>query len=138
MKFYRIDFNSSAFIIIGIVIFLLDTLPASVLFIQYRIKNDKAVLTINTQTKELLYQTPSTQIKHPFSNIIALQYYHNLGKGTGWYSFGEYRYYKIIFNDKKEIIITCLMINDIENTLEILLKVKAEQHAKWLCLIDRA
>ena len=116
-------------------IFLIDTLPTFILHTQYWIKNHGAILTVNTETKELMYETKSEVLRYSFDNIISLQYYRNLGKGSGWNSFGEYRYYKIIFNDNKEAFITCLMINDIENTLEMLLKMQAEKHSKLLCLL---
>ena len=79
---------------------------------------------------------PTKPLNYSFSEIESLQYYRSWGKGSGWHSFGEYRYYKIIFKDKREIVITCLMINDIENTLEMLLRMKAERHAKVVCLIE--
>jgi hypothetical protein len=49
--------------------------------------------------------------------------------------FGMYRYNKIIFNYDTKIFITCLMINDIENTLEDLLRLKAEKHFRLLNLL---
>ena len=44
-------------------------------------------------------------------------------------------HYKIVFNDGQELNITCLMINQIENTLEMLLRREAEKHFKLLNLI---
>ncbi len=133
--FFKVSLNSSPFLSVALVLFFIDTLPALVLFIQYWMKNRNARLTINTQTEKLIYQTPTFYSEHAFSDIISFQYYINLGKGTGWYSFGEYRYYKIIFYDNTEIIITCLMINNIESSLESLLRMKAKKHARLLCLI---
>ena len=132
----KINLNNIAFIYIAIFCLLIDTIPTVILHTQYWIKNHEVVFLINTDVKELQYETPTKQLKYSFTDITSLQYYRNLGKGSGWNSFGEYRYYKIIFNDEIEIIITCLMINDIENTLEMLLCMKAEEHAKLLCLIE--
>lgn len=133
--FLKISLTSITFII-GFSFFLLtDTIPTIILHTQYWLKNHKATFTINTEMKELTYATPGNQLRYSFSDIDRLQYNWNFGKGSGWYSFGEYRYYKIIFKDKTEVVITCLMINDIENTLEMLLKMKAERHGKYLCLI---
>lgn len=135
-QFFINDYNISAFFIVLTFLFLIDTLPTIIVHTQYWIKNHGAIFTINTETKELKYEKSTRQFFYSFNDIISLQYYRNLGKGSGWNSFGQYRYYKIILNDKKEIIITCLMINDIENTLEMLLHIKAERHAKMLCLIE--
>jgi hypothetical protein len=132
--FFKFSFN--VLIIIYAIFFFIDMLPTIIIHVQYWIKNHGAVLTINTETKELFYKKHAKQVKYSFTDIDLLQYYRNLGKGSGWNSFGQYRYYKITFNDKKQIVITCLMINNIENTLEMLLQIKAERHSKLLCLVD--
>jgi hypothetical protein len=129
-------FDSSAFLFVFVFFFLIDILPTIIVHTQYWLKNYKAILTINTGSKGLKYETPTKQLNYSFDDIESLQYYRSWGKGSGWHSFGEYRYYKIIFKDKTEIVITCLMINDIENTLEMLLRMKAERHAKVVCLIE--
>jgi hypothetical protein len=130
------DINDMAAIFIFPFIFLFDTLPSIIVYVQYWIKNHGAVLILNTDSRELIYEKGGRQAKYFFTDITSLQYFRNLGKGSGWNAFGQYRYYKIIFNDKNEIYITCLMINDIENTLERLLRITAERHAKLLCLIE--
>ncbi len=116
-------------------VFLTDTLPTIIVHTQYWLKNRNVILILNTGMKELVCKTPIKQFKYSFSDIISMDYYRNLGKGSGWNSFSMYRYYRIVFKDKTEVVITCLMINDIENTLEMLLRIKAERHSKLLCLI---
>ncbi len=120
-----------AFIFLSII----DTIPAIILQVQYWRINHDILLIIDTAAKELSYETSSQIFKHSFNDIVSLQYYRSYGKGSGWNSFGMYRYYKIIFTDKTEINITCLMVNDIENTIENLLRIKAEKHFKLLCLV---
>lgn len=126
----------NVFIIVYSIYFLLDLLPTIIVHTQYWIRNHKAFLKINTETKELFYEKNFSHVNYSFADINLLKYYRNLGKGSGWNSFSQYRYYKIVFNDKKEIVITCLMINSIENTLEMLLRIQAEKHSKFLCLIE--
>lgn len=128
--------DNESYNIIFVFFFLIDILPTIIVHTQYWLKNHKGIFTVNTETKQLEYKTPAKQLNYSFDDIVSLQYYRNLGKGSGWHSFGQYRYYKIIFKDKTEIVITCLMINDIENTMEVLLRIKAETHAKLLCLIQ--
>ncbi len=127
--------DNKGYKIVFAVFLLIDTLPTLIVHTQYWLKNHGSTFIIDTQTKELMYGMPKKQVSYSFNDISLLQYFRSLGKGSGWHSFGEYRYYKIIFKDKTEIVITCLMINDIENTLEMLLRMKAERHAKVLCLI---
>jgi hypothetical protein len=134
--FLKINIEDNAFIIGFTFYFFINILPTIIVHTQYWLKNHKAIFTVNTQNKELSYELPEKELKYSFADITCLEYYWNFGKGSGWHSFGEYRYYKIIFKDKTEIVITCLMINDIENTLEMLLRMKAEKHGKVLCLIE--
>jgi hypothetical protein len=118
--FLKISINDNAFIMGFTIYFFINILPTIIVHTQYWLKNHKAIFTINIENKELLYEMPEKHLRHSFADIASLEYYWNFGKGSGWHSFGEYRYYKILFKDKTEIVITCLMINDIENTLEML------------------
>lgn len=135
-SFYVMKFSITDFMIGYTFYFFIDMLPTIILHIQYWFKNHGAILNIDTDADNISYEKSNRQYQYSFSDIEALHYYRNLGKGSGWNSFGQYRYYKIIFHDRNEIVITCLMINNIENTLEGLLKMKAETHAKLLCLIE--
>ena len=134
--YLKINIYGNAYIIVLTVYFFIDILPTIIVHTQYWLKNHKAIFKINTVSKELSYEIPEKNLRYSFADIASLEYYWNFGKGSGWNSFGQYRYYKIIFKDNTQIVITCLMINDIENTLEILLRMEAEKHEKVLCLIE--
>jgi hypothetical protein len=137
VKYYlKINLNDSAFLLGFLFFFILDILPTIILHIQYYLKNRNSVLILDTQSKTLNYSNNLETLTYKFNDISKLQYFRNYGKGSGWNSFGMYRYYKIIFNDNNVIFITCLMINNIENTLEVLLALKAENHGKFLNLIS--
>jgi hypothetical protein len=117
-------------------VFLLDTLPALILHIQYLIKNYKAIVLLNTTDRTFSYRSFKQKEKvSNFSDIKLLEYYVSYARKMGIYSFARYRYYKIILSNDEEIVITCLMINDIENTLEVLLQIKAEKEPRVLCFI---
>jgi hypothetical protein len=131
---YKQEINSIGFLIVAIFFFLIDTLPSLIVFIQYWLTNKNAVLTIDTSKKELQYNSLTKNLKYTFEEIDKLQYYRTYGKGSGWNSFGMYRYYKIIFKDQTVLFITCLMMNNIENTLEILLHKTADKNFKLICL----
>ncbi len=128
--------NGNAFLITFSFVLLIDIFPTIILHLQYWYRNHNSTLIINADSKELTYCTSRQKLNYRFSDIEKVDYYRNLGKGSGMHSFGNYRYYKLTCLDKTEIILTCLMISNIENTIEVLLRVKSEKHTKWLCLID--
>lgn len=132
----KINLSDKAFIYIAIFIFIIDTLPTIILHVQYWVKNHNVIFILNTEKKDLSYERSKKKLTYSYLDIRSLIYFRNLGKGSGWNSFAQYRYYKIIVKDNTEIIITCLMINDIENTIPMLLGMKAEWQAKLLCLIE--
>ncbi len=116
-------------------IFLFDTLPALILHVQYLNKNYKAEFSINTIDRTFSYLSKQEEKKYSFSEIKLLEYYVSYARKTGIYSFARYRYYKIVLTNGDVIVVTCLMINDIENTIESLLRIKAEKELKVLCFI---
>ena len=116
-------------------LFLIDVFPVIILHTQYLIKNWKCVLLIDSEKRILKYTSSGKLEHHTFDDITILHYYVSYGRGTGWYSFESYRYFRIVFNDKSEVIITCLMINRIEKKLEQLFGVKAEKHLRVLAII---
>lgn len=116
--------------------FPIDTLPTLILHIQYWLKNHGAVFTLDTESHELTYEKSGKIWHYSFSDIDSFVYYRNLGKGGYWNSFSWYRYYKITLKDNTKIYITCLMVNDIENTLPLLMRMKnSGWHARWLNVI---
>ena len=133
--FLRFSFDE-AFLYVIIFFFVLDTIPTLVLHTQYLTRNWNAVLTVDSNQKTITYETSNCRLSYPFNQITSLDYYRGYGKGSGWYSFSEYRFYKITFDDKSQIVVTCLMVNGIENTLEPLLHREAKKHASILCLLE--
>jgi|SRR5450432_334708 len=112
--------------------FVIDVLPTLILHIQYYLKNRNTLMEVDTNSRKFEITTSQKTFEYSFDDIISLEYFRSYGKGTGWNSFGMYRYYKIATSDGARFFITCLMINDIENTLENLLHIKAEKHFKFI------
>jgi hypothetical protein len=135
LYFLKGAITDKVFLIVLVLFLLFDILPAIALHIQYLIKNFGAILTIDTGKRQLIYKTNKATFTYSFDDIKSLKYYRMYGKGSGWQSFGMYRYYKIIFTDNNELNITCLMISQIENTLEVLLRIEPEKHFRLLNLI---
>jgi hypothetical protein len=128
-------FKSNILIAVLLLTFLIDTLPALILHIQYLVKNRKVELIIDRQNDLIVYKRISNTINFSFNDIDSVKYFVSYGRQTGVYSFAIYRYYKIILSNKTEFIVTCLMINDIENTLEMLLHRSAEKKHKFICFL---
>jgi hypothetical protein len=133
--FLNLGLWSRAMYEVFLIFFAVDTLPALIVFTQYWLKNRSSILTIDTDKRKLVYETPAKQFVYLFEDISNLDYYSSYGKGSGMYAYGEYRYYKVTFKDKTEIIITCIMIKHIEYILEALLGIKAERHGKIVCFL---
>jgi hypothetical protein len=113
-------------------IFCLDTLPALILHIQYFLANKSSLFVIDKVKRTILYKSSRMNTGEvSFNAIKSLEYHVSYGRSTGVYSFARYRYYKINLNNSDKFIITCLMINDIENTLPMLLEIKAEKELSF-------
>lgn len=121
--------NATGNLLLGTLIgvFILNVLPVIIVHIQYYLANRRANLNIDIEKRILNYTSPKQHCEYSFDDIKYLDHHVSYGGGSGWYTFSEYRYYKITFKDNKVINITCLMINDIQNKLEKLLDRKAEK-----------
>jgi hypothetical protein len=127
-------------IIMSLFLLLVNFFPVVLLHIQYSIINSNAILTIDTIRKTISYKKGDKIFEYNFSDIQNLKYYATSGhistKGSSErYTFDGYRYYKIVMNDNNEIIITCLMINNIDNKLEQMLGLEAERRFRAIPLV---
>ena len=123
-------------IIIFLIFFLLDILPTIILHIQYLFKNRKATLIVDKEKRKLTYINRSENLEYSFDEILFIQHFASYGGGTGVYSFGEYKYFMIKFKNDKQIIITCLMINNIKKRLELLLNIIPEKKLRVIPFIN--
>lgn len=123
-----------ALLCVFLIFFLLDGVPALLVHIQYWTTNRNTVLKIDKEHQRLTYITPNGTQVHHFDDIALLQHVASYGGGS-WYSFSEYRYFKITFNDKSEIIVTCLMMSNIKELFELLLGRKAEKKLRIVAFI---
>lgn len=121
--------------VLYVYLFLLvtDILPALIVHIQYLMK--KGVLSIDRSSKMISYQSAEKNLKYTFEDIISVEHIASYGGGSWWYSFGDYRYFKIIFKKGGELIITCLMVDDFKSTLEGLLHVQAKKKLRIIAFV---
>ncbi|HEY1019046.1 MAG TPA: hypothetical protein VGE25_08620 [Sediminibacterium sp.] len=131
----KIELTNKAFLITISVFFLIDALPTLIVHLQYWLKNRGCELIIDTQSKTISFEEPNRKKVYSFDQIKSLHYYNSYASGTGWHSFGQYRFYKIAFNDETEIFVTCLMVNSIEKTIPMLLRIDGEKHLKIVAFL---
>lgn len=118
-------------------IFCLDGLPAIILHVQYLLQNKDTIITIDTD-KQLLYCKYSQQTTTiAFADIKELVYHVSYGRNTGWYSFERYRYYTLIDKKSQRIVITCLLMNKIEEKLEQMVNHQAEKRLSIFAFISK-
>jgi len=114
--------------------FLLDILPTLLVHFQYWLANRNALLMIDRKNQKISYSTPQQRLRYGFDEITSFKHFASYGGGA-WYSFSEYRYFKITFVDNSEIIVTCLMMKDIKDVFELLLSRKAEKKLSIVAFI---
>ena len=136
---FNIQIGMSALIITGGIIFLIDIFPALLLHISYLAKNRKAVLIIDTDSRTISYNNAKTNVTFSFDDIVLFKYVASYGvkAAAGWYAFGDYRYCQIICKNNNEIIVTSLMVHDVKNTLEMLLRQKAVEKYQVIAFLPR-
>lgn len=113
--------NSDAFIITLIIFLIIDIIPSLLIYFQYFLHEYSYEIEINTTSDTINIKSKKKSVNYKISEIENLTYYRSYGKGSGWNSFGEYRYFRIEFINHDKLYITCFMIPNIENTLPELL-----------------
>ena len=131
----------------GIVLFayfialVLVVLPVLILHVQYLINDFNLVVTIFTDRSVIEFRRGKLIERFDFNQIQSLDYYATAGhiskKGvsTAFYSFDNYRFYRVEFKDKRKYYVTCLVMNDIEHQLEDLTGIKADWSFRALPLL---
>jgi len=117
--------------VISLLLFIF-VLPVIILHIQYLLYNKKAKLSLNSSSGLITFGNGNVSYQFKKEDISVFDYYATIGYYTSkdyssWYTFGPYRYYRIILKNGSKIILTSLMINDIENKLEPIIGLEAER-----------
>lgn len=118
-----------------LMILCVQALPTLMLHFQYLRHDSGCELLVDLNTRIVSYSNATTSVEFAFDDIKQLQFCVSFGRHTGVYSFAFHRYFKIILHNGAEVIITCLMMNDIENTLPLLLKNNFEEKPKVFCFL---
>ncbi|MBS1663675.1 MAG: hypothetical protein JST68_21710 [Bacteroidetes bacterium] len=123
--------------LVGIIIFfmIIDIVPTLIAHVQYCLANWGSALIIDKQARMIRYISKAGDLSYHFGDIERLEHTASYGGGSWWYSFSEYRYFRIKFKDQKEIIVTSLMMKDIKFVLEPLLGISAHKKLKLVAFI---
>ncbi len=78
-------------------VFIINVLPVIIVHTQYYLANRGANLIIDLNKRVLIYSTKTQRYKYSFGDIKILDHHVSYGGGSGWYTFGEYRYYRVIY-----------------------------------------
>ena len=110
-------FNRTDYAIFGLLfIFVVDSLPVAILHIQYLLKNYHSKLVFDRSINQISYTKGNVHLSYDFKYIqrVIKVYSATNGYSIGKNSFRKYFYYKLIFNDGVELIVTCLLADDLE------------------------
>ena len=110
-------FNGTGYAIFGVLfIVVVDSLPVAILHIQYLLKNNHSKLVFDRSKNQISYAKGNDHLSYDFENIqhVIKVYSSTNGYSIGKNSFRKYFYYKLIFNDGVELIVTCLLADDLE------------------------
>ena len=133
-SFYKFGWTIATYAVLAF-IFITSILPTAIVHIQYLVKNSSLILTLDNDSKVFFVNSKGKVSRHSFSDISKLIKVSSFGQGTGWYTFSEYRFYRIIFKDNTELILTCLLINQIEKNFGAKINCNEEKKSKVLALI---
>ena len=127
---------SDALYIVLIIVLIIDILPTIIIHCQYLLKNKGDLITIDSERKFISLISNDVNREYPFYDILSIECFLSFLRPTGWHSFGEYRYYKIIFKDNNQFIITCMLVPNIEDNLATHLPLEVKKHDRLLALIS--
>lgn len=95
-------------------------LPGLIIHIQYLSENWNSILTIDRSMKSIIYKKKSFILKYSFDSIQDIIKTKSYQNSIRTYAQDEYFYYKIIFKDGAELIITCLLADDLESIFTLI------------------
>lgn len=105
---FKNDLGINALLITSIIIFILDTLPAIIVHLQYLAHEYKVKIEISEQEKKLFYFNKG-QIKiYDLKELTKLESYLSYAGGSGVNAWSEYEFYRISFLNGEQLIVTNL------------------------------
>ena len=128
------NFDFSFFLMISI-FFLIDVLPTLIIHIQYYCFSKDIEITVDLLNKTVEYNKKEDRFIIGFAEVTEINYYVAFVKPTGAHSFGEYRYIELVVPNTQNILITCLMNENIELRIPNQLKKPLNKIGKTFPLI---
>lgn len=124
-------------IILGFYIVIFTFIPM-MLHVQYLLRNCSSPLIIDLKTRVLATGKGDRLNIYGLDEVVSVTYYSTFSHHSGEVSrfvFDTYRYYKITFKDGFYLVITSLMINDIEHVIEGVFSAKTVKKVRIIPLI---
>jgi len=103
-------------------VFFIDTLPALILHFQYLSKNASSSLIFRREKNQIEYKKKDYTLNYSFEEIQQITNVSSSLKTyfSGKYSFANYFYYKLKFKDGVELVITCLLADDLDGLFSLI------------------
>ncbi len=133
--FLGFQISHPAHVVLICVYFMLDVLPTVILHLQYFKNGSKKQFIISKERQTVIVQHDTIERIYRYADLERIEYYGSYGGGSGWYSFGEYCFYKLSFKDGYEANLSCMMVKNIKFTLEPLLGKNATKRLTLLPFI---
>ncbi|HVM89925.1 MAG TPA: hypothetical protein VMT76_17185 [Puia sp.] len=109
-------------LILPLMVFFIDTLPALILHFQYLSKNASSSLIFRREKNQIEYKKKDYTLNYSFEEIQQITNVSSSLKTyfSGKYSFANYFYYKLKFKDGVELVITCLLADDLDGLFSLI------------------
>lgn len=113
----------------GLTAFVLLTMPAILIHIDYYRINRKTIIIIDCIEKSLKINS----VNYSFHDIKSIDFFtSDLKESPNFFLFGGYKFAEITMSDDKTYVITTLLINNLESELKKIAKDKIKTYYKFL------
>ncbi|MEI7494559.1 MAG: hypothetical protein WCJ92_08215 [Alphaproteobacteria bacterium] len=121
--------------VVLVIILLTSIIPTFIVHYQYLKVNRGLEISIDIDNRIIEFFNKGIISSYSFDDIKQLTSTSSYGGGS-WYSFGDYKYCKLVMKDKKCYIITCLLIKNLEDNFISVLGIDETKNLKLLALLD--
>jgi len=103
-----------AILILWIIMFVICDLRSILYHIDYWLKNKDITLTINENNTIVYKNSNEESIQESIKDIKFIEIHKPRFENQGWISYKYYYHYKVFFNDGKTMIITSMLVKNLE------------------------
>jgi len=129
------EISWTAFIITSVIIFVFDSLPALLLHLQYFLYESNAKIELNETYKKIIYSRKGRIKSFDLTELIKFETCSSFGGGTGYYAWAEYNYYRIIFSNGEQLIVTNFRVPNFEKLIKNITGLSPDKKLKFFCFL---